>query len=69
MFCLGCGDDVDERSNDRRSLKSSDAGRRVKEMWEATTEEYSLQLYDQATDLNYSMNQEELCRSCFSAFE
>ena len=32
IFCLGCGEDIAERSSDRRSLTSTDAGRRVQQL-------------------------------------
>ena len=34
FICLGCGDDISERSNDRRNLDSSDARKRVLNVWE-----------------------------------
>ena len=35
VFCLGCGDDLYEKSGNHRSLTASDNGRKVAEVWKS----------------------------------
>ena len=69
VFCLGCGEDIAERSSDRRSLTSTDAGRRVQQMWK-----HLLEIKLEERNGNIGISCEDLtedglmCRSCFSAF-
>ena len=69
VFCLGCGEDIAERFSDRRSLTSTDAGRRVQQMWKHILE---IKLEERSGDIGIScedLTEDGLmCRSCFSAF-
>ncbi len=38
-ICLGCGDDVSDKSSNRRSLSSTAAGRSVFKKWEISMKE------------------------------
>ena len=67
LVCLGCGDDIEHRKGDRRSLNSSSAGP-VRILW--------LAFMGNQPNRHQAMSAEEalesgglMCRKCFAAYE
>ena len=70
LVCLGCGNDISERRHDRRNFESSDARKRVLNVWEFFMEKKIAELGVTSTDwLEISGDNKFMCRSCFSAFD
>ena len=70
-ICLGCGDDVSDKSGNRRSLKWTIAGRCVFKKWEIQMNE-KFEPMDMAAVTALVEEQFDgglMCRSCFSSYE
>ncbi len=73
-LCVGCGEDISVKSNDRRSLTSTITGKNVLKTWKSIivekTESSQCFLADiQLDDLLEQFGGGLMCRSCFSSFE
>ena len=75
MLCLGCGEDISNRSSDRRSLTGRAEAKRVYEAWMSLVEAMQCEFTDEEEAecverwLSGSSIDEKMCRKCFSSFE
>ena len=69
LLCLGCGEDVMDRSDNRRALQGADE---VVRGWRAMLEVLQCEVEEErlcAESMIYEdVSKEKMCRSCFSGF-
>lgn len=71
LLCLGCGEDIKDRRDDRRALQGSVEAERVVKAWRSMLEMLQCDAEERLCAdslISEDVSKEKMCRMCFSSF-